>query len=195
MVLASRHFISAKTSFPSNGICPISFMVLTSSTPCLRSWMNSLSLWKQKYIRRDDGYWNKVGPWSIHTNIVSQQWSTYIVASWTHDRRSNSSLDETETAYDVWNSFKENFCQWPKKRTVRLTNRLWGLKKGTRSLDEYLRDFKGICNALAAVSKLVSDLDKVFQLAQVLETKYMDFQVAMLSKSPYPSYNQFVLAL
>ena len=121
--------------------------------------------------------------------------STYIVASWTHDRRRNASLDETETAYDVWKSFKENFCQWPKKRTVRLTNRLWGLKKGTRSLDEYLRDFKGICNALAAVSKLVSDLDKVFQLAQVLETKYMDSQVSMLSKSPYPSYNQFVLAL
>ena len=157
--------------------------------------MNSLSLWKQKYIRRDDGYWNKVGPWSIHTNIVSQQWSTYIVASWTHDRRSNSSLDETETAYDVWNSFKEKLLPMTKEKNLQLTNRLWGLKKGTRSLDEYLRDFKGICNALAAVSKLVSDLDKVFQLAQVLETKYMDFQVAMLSKSPYPSYNQFVLAL
>ena len=170
-------------------------MVLTSCTPCPRSRMNSPSLWKQKYIRGDDGYWNKGGPWSIHTNMVSQQWSTYIVVSWTHDRRSNASLDETETAYDVWNSFKEKLLPMSKEKSVQLTNRLWGLKKGTRSLDEYLRDFKGICNALVAVSKLVSDLDKGFQLAQVLETKYMDFWVAMLSNSPYPSYNQFVLTL
>ncbi|RVX04589.1 Retrovirus-related Pol polyprotein from transposon RE1 [Vitis vinifera] len=82
-----------------------------------------------------------------------------------------------------------------KEKEVQLTNRLRGVKKGTRSLDEYLREFKGICDALAAVRKPVSDLDKVFQLAQGLGTKYMDFRVAMLSKPPYPSYNQFVLAL
>ena len=56
-----------------------------------------------------------------------------------------------------------------------MTNRLQGLKKGTRSLDEYLREFKGVCDALAVVRKPVHDLDKVFQLAQVLGTKYQDF--------------------
>ena len=39
------------------------------------------------------------------------------------------------------------------------------------------------------------DLDKVFQLAQDLRTKDMDFQVAMLSNPSYPSYDQFVLDL
>ena len=104
-------------------------------------------------------------------------------------------LDGTETAYDVWNSLEEKFLLMTKEKEVQLINRLRGLKKGTRSLDEYLRGFKGICDALAAVRKPISDLDKVFQLAQGLGTKYMDFRVAMLSKSPYPSYNQFVLAL
>ena len=104
-------------------------------------------------------------------------------------------LDGTETAYDVWNSLGEKLLPMTKEKEVQLTNRLRGVKKGTRSLDEYLREFKGICDALAAVRKPVSDLDKVFQLAQGLGTKYMDFRVAMLSKPPYPSYNQFVLAL
>ena len=104
-------------------------------------------------------------------------------------------LDGTEIAYDVWNSMEEKLLPMTKEKDMQLTNRLRGLKKGTRSLDEYLREFKGICDALAAVRKPVSDLDKVFQLAQGLGTKYMDFRVAMLSKPPYPSYNQFVLAL
>ena len=39
------------------------------------------------------------------------------------------------------------------------------------------------------------DLDKVFQLAQDLRTKDMDFHVAMLSNPSYPSYDQFVLDL
>ncbi|RVW82493.1 hypothetical protein CK203_046290 [Vitis vinifera] len=81
-------------------------------------------------------------------------------------------LDGTETAYDVWNSLGEKLIPMTKEK-----------------------EFKGICDALAAVRKPVSDLDKVFQLAQGLGTKYMDFRVAMLSKPPYLSYNQFVLAL
>ncbi|RVX14187.1 Retrovirus-related Pol polyprotein from transposon RE1 [Vitis vinifera] len=104
-------------------------------------------------------------------------------------------LDGIETAYDVWNSLGEKLLPMTKEKEVRLTNRLRGVKKGTRSLDEYLREFKGICDALATVRKPVSDLNKVFQLAQGLGTKYMDFRVAMLSKPQYPSYNQFVLAL
>ena len=104
-------------------------------------------------------------------------------------------LDGTKTAYDVWNFLEEKIFPITKEKEVQLINRLRGLKKGTRSLDEYLRGFKGICDALAAVRKPISDLDKVFQLAQGLETKYMDLRVAMLSKPPYFSYNQFFMAL
>ena len=34
-----------------------------------------------------------------------------------------------------------------------------------------------------------------FQIARVLGPKYQDFRTAMLSKQPYPTYNQFVLSL
>ena len=59
-------------------------------------------------------------------------------------------------------SLEEKLLPMNKDKKVQLTNRLRGLKKGTRSLDEYLREFKGICDALAAVRKPISDLDKLF---------------------------------
>ena len=49
-------------------------------------------------------------------------------------------LDGTETAYDVWNSLEEKLLPMTKEKEVQLTNKLRGLKKGTKSLDEYLRE-------------------------------------------------------
>ncbi|CAI9758863.1 unnamed protein product [Fraxinus pennsylvanica] len=56
------------------------------------------------------------------------------------------------------------------------------IKKGAQSLDEYLRDFKSICDNLAAIKKPVSDLDKVFQFSQGLGPRYENFSLAMLAK-------------
>ena len=68
-------------------------------------------------------------------------------------------LDGTEITYDVWNPLEEKLLPMTKEKEEQLTNRLWGLKKGTRSLDEYLRELKGICDALATIRKPVSGLE------------------------------------
>ncbi|KAK2656860.1 hypothetical protein Ddye_009912 [Dipteronia dyeriana] len=72
---------------------------------------------------------------------------------------------------------------------------LMSLRKGSKTLDEYLKEFKSICNNLVAIKKPVSDQDKVFQFAHGLGLKYIDFRTAMLTKPPYPSFSQFMLAL
>ena len=62
-------------------------------------------------------------------------------------------------------------------------------------LDEYLTKFKGICDNLATISKPFPEEDKVFRLAQGLGPRYANFRTAMLTKPPYPTLNQFILAL
>ena len=69
------------------------------------------------------------------------------------------------------------------------------LTKGNMSLDEYIRKFKVICDSLAAIKKPLDETNKVFQLARGLGPKYKDFRMAMLTKPPYPSYNQFIMSL
>ncbi|EOY19564.1 Uncharacterized protein TCM_044707 [Theobroma cacao] len=76
-----------------------------------------------------------------------------------------------------------------------LKNMLMTIKKRSRSLDDYLKDFKSICDTLAAIKQPVLDHDKVFQFGRVLGPTYDNFQITMLTKPPYPSFTQFVQAL
>jgi len=100
-----------------------------------------------------------------------------------------------DTAYEIWTSIKEQLLPATIEKARSLKNMLMTIKKGSRTLDEYLREFKSICDNLAAIKEPVSDQDKVFQFAYGLGPRYETFHVAMLTKPPYPSFSQFLLAL
>ena len=52
-----------------------------------------------------------------------------------------------------------------------------------------------ICDSLAAIQKPVPDEDKIVQFSHCLGKKYDVFVTTMLSKPPFPTFNQFVTAL
>lgn len=76
-----------------------------------------------------------------------------------------------------------------------LKNMLVTIQKGYHSLEEYLKEFKSICNNLTTIKKPINDIDKVFQFACGLGSRYETFCIVMLTKPPYLSFSQFVLAL
>ena len=94
-------------------------------------------------------------------------------------------------AHQAWKSLEDQLLPRTKKKEMHLKDKFVALKKGSLSVEEYQRKFKQIYDNLAAINKLVSDLDKVFQLAKGLGPKYQDFQVAMLTKPPYPTFSHF----
>lgn len=63
------------------------------------------------------------------------------------------------------------------------------------SLDDYIKKFKFLCDKLAAIKKPMDDTNKVFTFARGLGLIYKDFRTAMLSKAPYPTFNQFISSL
>ena len=73
-----------------------------------------------------------------------------------------------EITYEVWTSFEEQlFCIIVKKEK-NLKNMLMTLNKRSLFFEEYLRNFKNICDNLVIVKKPISNQDKVFQLAHGL---------------------------
>ncbi|GKV09713.1 hypothetical protein SLEP1_g21170 [Rubroshorea leprosula] len=62
-------------------------------------------------------------------------------------------------------------------------------------LEEFIRKFKRTCDNLAAIRKPLEDLDKVFQLSRVVGTRLQPYNLAVLSKAPYPTFTQYIASL
>nr|GMD84145.1 Retrovirus-related Pol polyprotein from transposon RE1 [Ipomoea batatas] len=122
-----------------------------------------------------------------------------LLISWllgTIKEEAQPSIAEDATAYDVWSSLEEQLLPITIEKEGLLKNMLMTIKKGSRSLDDYTKEFKSICDNLAAIKKPVDDLDKVFQFARGLGAKYENFRLAMTIASQkeeeknYIEYNQ-----
>ena len=105
------------------------------------------------------------------------------------------SLENVGSTQKVWKSIEEQILPTTVEKEMILNETLMSLKKGSLSLDDYIKKFKSMCDNLAAIKKPIDETKKVFQLARGLGQKYQDFRTAMLSKPPYPSFQQFISAL
>lgn len=100
-----------------------------------------------------------------------------------------------DTTNSIWSSLHDQLLPSTEDGEAQLKNSLYGLSKGSLSLDEYILKFKELCDKLSAIGNPLSDVDKVFQISKGLGNKYKEFRIAVLSKPPYPSFNQFIMSL
>ncbi|XXG72814.1 hypothetical protein AAC387_Pa07g1825 [Persea americana] len=121
-----------------------------------------------------------------------------LVKSWISGTLSEEALSlkvGLNTSKEVWKTLEDNYAQATKDRDHALLRQIQLCRMGSSSISEYVRKFKNICDNLAAIQRPVSDNDKVFWLSNGLSSKYENFFVSMLSRSPTPSYVDFVNAL
>lgn len=76
-----------------------------------------------------------------------------------------------------------------------MKQQLQTIRLGSKSTDEFLKEFKGICDGLAAIHKPADEDSKVINFAGGLGPKYKTFRTVMLGRPPYPTLNQLVNAL
>ncbi|KAH0764298.1 hypothetical protein KY285_000169 [Solanum tuberosum] len=84
------------------------------------------------------------------------------------------------TANEMWECLEEAYLQATKDNEFQLKQQLQSVNLGTKTIDEYIKEFKGICDGLAAIHKPVDEDIKVINFARGLGLKYKTFRTVML---------------
>lgn len=98
-------------------------------------------------------------------------------------------------AKQIWSCLEDTYLQASKDKEFQLKQQLQTMNLGTKSIDKYIKKFKGICDSLMAIHKPIDEDSKVINFARGLGSKYKTFRTVMLGKTPYPTFNQFVTTL
>jgi len=99
------------------------------------------------------------------------------------------------TSKDMWECLEEAYLQATKDKKFQLKQQLQSVRLGTKKIDEYIKEFKGMCDSLVAIHKHVDKDSKVINFARGLGLKYKTFRTVMLGKTPFPTFNQFINAI
>lgn len=130
-------------------------------------------------------------------NPVYESWfcSDQLVRSWLFGTLSEEvlgSVHNLSTSREIWISLAENFNKSSLSREFSLRRNLQLISKKGRSLAEYGREFKAICDALSSIGKLVDESMKIFGFLNGLSREYDPVTTVIqnsLSKFPSPTFN------
>ncbi|KAH0728435.1 hypothetical protein KY284_004300 [Solanum tuberosum] len=86
------------------------------------------------------------------------------------------------TAKKMWECLEEAYLQATKDKEFQLKQKLQSVKLGTETIDEYIKEFKGICDDLVAIHNPVDEDSKVINFARGLGLKYKTFMTVMLGR-------------
>ncbi|KAF3970009.1 hypothetical protein CMV_006245 [Castanea mollissima] len=93
---------------------------------------------------------------------------------------------------ETWQALEASFSHKSKTRELQLKDELQLIKKGTRSVAEYSRAFKTVCDQLSAMGCPVDDTDKVHWFLRGLGAGFSSFSTTIMSHSPIPSFKDVV---
>ncbi|RZC90540.1 hypothetical protein C5167_029674 [Papaver somniferum] len=83
------------------------------------------------------------------------------------------------TAVEVWSYLNTKFQnQFPARKSL-LRNQLYNMRRGSKSVGDYLQEVKAITDSLAAINEPVSESDITMHVLQGLGKDYHDFVVAI----------------
>jgi len=92
----------------------------------------------------------------------------------------------------AWQALEVSFSHRSKTRELQLKDELQLMQRGSQSVAEFSRIFKGLCDQLAAIGRPVDDTDKVHWYLRALGPDYKIFSTTMISQHPLPSFSEIV---
>ena len=118
--------------------------------------------------------------------IQDQRLLSLILSSLTEE--SMAEVIGCSTSRAVWLSLEAAFSHSSKSRELRLKDDLQLMKKGSRSVAEYGRLFKSLCDQLAAIGRPVDDTDKAHWFLRGLGSSFSSFSAAQMALTPLPTF-------
>ncbi|KAG7589577.1 GAG-pre-integrase domain [Arabidopsis suecica] len=118
-----------------------------------------------------------------------------IVRAWLLGSLSEEILAEvtgTTTAKELWLALAKHFNKVSSSRLFELQSKLQTSEKLDRSMSEYLRDIKNVCDQLASIGNPVSEKMKIFAALKGLGREYEPIKVSiegMIDLSPGPTFD------
>ncbi|KAF3775616.1 hypothetical protein EJ110_NYTH50017 [Nymphaea thermarum] len=97
-------------------------------------------------------------------------------------------VDNDLTALELWSTLATTYSQVSEARFLQLRRQFQDIKRGTRTILEYLNEIKSVSDQLAAIGHPVSDKDKVQQALNGLGTKFDIFCTALEVLPILPSF-------
>ncbi|KAF3786059.1 Retrovirus-related Pol polyprotein from transposon TNT 1-94 [Nymphaea thermarum] len=98
------------------------------------------------------------------------------------------SIDDDLIALELWTTLATTYSQVSEARFLQLKRQFQDIKRGTRSVLEYLNEIKNVSDQLAAIGHPVSDKDKVQQALSGLGTEFDIFCTALEVLPILPSF-------
>lgn len=92
----------------------------------------------------------------------------------------------------IWSCLEDTYLQASKYEEFQLKQQIQFVKLGTKTIDEYIKEFKEICDSFMVINKPMDEDRKVINFARGLGRKLKTLRTVMLGKPPYHTFNQFV---
>lgn len=133
-------------------------------------------------------------------NPLFESWfcTDQLVRSWLFGTLSEEVLGHVHslgTSREIWISLAENFNKSSISREFTLRRNLQLLSKKGKTLSEYCREFKSICDSLSSIGKPVDESMKIFGFLNGLGREYDPITTVIqssLSKLPAPTFNDVI---
>ncbi|KAF3773674.1 Retrovirus-related Pol polyprotein from transposon TNT 1-94 [Nymphaea thermarum] len=97
-------------------------------------------------------------------------------------------IDDDLTALELWSTLATTYSQVSETRFLQLRRQFQDIKRGTRTMLEYLNEIKSVSDQLAAIGHPVSDKDKVQQALSGRGTDFDIFCTALEVLPVLPSF-------
>ncbi|XP_041010110.1 uncharacterized protein LOC121254213 [Juglans microcarpa x Juglans regia] len=95
-------------------------------------------------------------------------------------------------SHEAWLALEASFSHQSKTRELQLKDELQLMQRGSQSIAEFSRTFKGLCNQLVDIGCPIDDMDDVHWYLLALGSYYKIFSTTMMSQLSLPSFAEIV---